>query len=75
MTELCKFCEKLPCQCQVAKKVEDELKISNEGIGCLLLVAIIALSVGLGSIFGSGYGWLMFGSILFICVVCHGIAK
>lgn len=35
------------------------------GIGCLIIIGLICLSIGLGYIFGAGLGWLFIGTVLF----------
>ena len=46
-----------------------ETKERSEALGCAMLIALAAISVGIGSIFGAGYGWLAFGAILLALVV------
>ncbi len=41
----------------------------GEGAGCVLLIAVFALAVGIGCIWGAGAGWLSFGAILLAIVL------
>ncbi|MCB1713121.1 MAG: hypothetical protein KDH96_11810 [Candidatus Riesia sp.] len=33
------------------------------GIGCSIIIGLICLSIGLGYIFGAGWGWLFIGTV------------
>jgi hypothetical protein len=48
----------------------NENKVSEgEGAGCIFLIGVGALAVGIGCIWGAGAGWLSFGTILLAIIL------
>lgn len=41
---------------------------NNEGAGCALLLGIVAIAIGAGSIWGAGIGMLVFGGVMLLLV-------
>lgn len=44
-------------------------------VGCLILIAAASASIGIGYIFGAGYGWLSFAAFMLIAVIRHHLRK
>lgn len=38
----------------------------NENQSCGMLIGLIAISISIGTFFGAGYGWLLFGLFFII---------
>lgn len=44
-------------------------KSCNDGTGCVVWIALAAISIGVGCLWGSGMGWLTFGGILIAIIL------
>jgi hypothetical protein len=49
--------------------MSDDDDESHDELGCLVLIAIASLSIGVGCLFGDGYGWLTLGAICFYLII------
>lgn len=45
------------------------------GAGCLVIIGAISMAIGVGYIWGSGIGWIVFGAACFVVVVANAVLR
>jgi hypothetical protein len=46
----------------------------DDGTGCAVIIAVVAISIGVGCLVNAGWGWITLGALFLAIVVIAGVA-